>query len=383
MADRRILLMEARRFRTCPPPGIRTDPAHRAAWEAHLRACPDCADDALDPEDGDRPWFEFAAALQKTVPPDLFPDPPPLAAGQFRLLAPAGAGWAGERFFNPPVVLIRAVPADPDAPIPVALTYPDPGLAGPGDLILSPERTGRGALFVETWNTGAVDRAHLGPAVGEVDEPVLAAAAAMADNPSARPDWAPLPRPFQPEDPRQEFRHLESEVAAHFLAPVVAPRAGSAFVRLAHEGIRAVREALAAAAPRVRWPEAAGGLEGLLAGAAPVPRPLAAADDEIPRARANLLILREGRIADFRAAPVDVSAPVHLGKRLGFSGRITDLPAAGSAAGLLACLMRWDRFQQPASVDWDPEGGWFYVEFHDAPHPPGELALAVLWEGAA
>jgi hypothetical protein len=381
MADRRYWTDEARRFRTCPPHGAPPDPSERTLWRRHLDICPECAAASSESQAPDAAWTEFADALRRTVPPGLFPDPPPLSPGQFRPLRADLARWIGDRYFSPPLVLVLDIPETPDM-VRVAPTYSEPGLAGPGDLILGNERTRRGALFVETWNLFRVSAGTLSLAAGAVDAETLDAVRAMAREPSALPPWAPRPRPLKPEDPRREFRALEREVAEIFAAPVLVPHAGASLLRLAHDTARAVREALIAAAPRIRWIDMAPGLEGLLAAATPEPVPLAAADPESPISRANLVILREGRIADFRAVPMETAEPARMGPTLGISGRVLDLPATGRAAGLLAFLKRPDHCRRPATVHWNGADGRFYLEFPDPPHPPGELALAVLWEDA-
>ncbi|MFP4033486.1 MAG: hypothetical protein ACLFTV_18170, partial [Desulfococcaceae bacterium] len=59
MIDRQTLLIEARRFRTCPPPSIRNDPAHEAAVKEHISRCPDCELDALAGGETETVWDEF------------------------------------------------------------------------------------------------------------------------------------------------------------------------------------------------------------------------------------------------------------------------------------------------------------------------------------
>lgn len=380
MIDRQTLLIEARRFRTCPPPSVRTDPAQKDAVQEHLARCPDCELDALAGDETETVWGEFISDLRASRPPDLFPDPPPLAPGQFRPLSPETSRWAGGRYFSPPLLLVLDLPDSPGGFVRALQTYHEPGLAGPGDLILENDRTGRGDLFVETWNPLHVSRDELGPAFGAVDAETLAAVRAMETNPAARPKWAPLSRPLAPNDPRNAFRELEREVAEVFAAPVLVPHAGHGLIRLAHQTVRALRQALDSTVSGLRWPETATGTNALLAAAQPGPAPLAAAGASPEKLQANLVILRENRLRDFRPVPVESAEPVWMDGDLGFSGRVLELPERGRSAGILAFLKRPHFSQPPASADWDAAEGRFYVEFENPPHPPGELALAVLWE---
>lgn len=382
MIDRETLRIEARRFRTCPPPAIWKEAARASAMRDHLAVCPHCEREAMDPDGPETVWGDFLNDLRVSRPPDLFPDPPPARPGQFHPLRGEKAHWRGGRYFSPPLVFVLDSPESPADFVRAAMTYHEPGLAGPGDLILENRRTGRGTLFVETWNIVRVSREALAPAAGAADDETLAAVRAMEADPAVRPEWAPLTRPLKPGDPRRGFRRLEREVAEIFAAPVLVPHAGPAVLRLAYDTARAAREALAAAAPRTRFPDLAAGLENLLAAAMPRPTALLAADEPQPISHANMVVLREGRIADFRPVRVETSDPVPVGRKLGFSGRVLELPETGKSFGLLAGLLRRDRFQKPDTVKWNDAEGWFYLEFDDPPHPPGSLAIAVLWEGA-
>jgi hypothetical protein len=380
MIDRQTLMIEARRFRTCPPPSVLNDPAHEDAVQEHIARCPDCELDALTGEEPETVWSEFLSDLQASRPPDLFPDPPPLSPGQFRSISSKMAHWADGRYFSPPLLLVLDLPDSPDGFVRALQTYHEPGLAGPGDLILENHRTGRGDLFVETWNPLHVSRDELGPAFGAVDAEALDAVRAMETDPAARPAWAPPTRPLQDNDPRLAFRRLEREVAEFFAAPVLVPHVGHGLLRLAHQTVRALRRALDSAIPELRWPEGPADLNALLAVVQSGPRPLAAADASPGKTQANLVILRDNQLSAFRPVPVESAEPVWMDGDLSFSGRVLELPERGRSSGILAFLKRPHFSQAPAAADWDAAEGRFYVEFENPPHPPGELALAVLWE---
>lgn len=208
--NRETALAEARSLRTAPPPDIPTAPdpgAHRNLHRNRCRHCePTAAAAALGRILAEMPTGPSAGRFE-TSPTE----------GQFRFIRPERGGWRGEWHLNPPLVLVLE---EADAVVLVAQTYPDPILAGPGDLILRAEWTGLDEMFVEGWNTYRVSAADLGPAVGQAPPATGAAVRRLETDPSDYPPWALRPRPLTVGDPRTEFRRLEREVAACFSVAV-------------------------------------------------------------------------------------------------------------------------------------------------------------------
>lgn len=137
----------------------------------------------------------------------------PPAEGQLRFIRPERGGWRGEWHLNPPLVLVLG---GQGPALLVAQTYPDPILAGPGDLILGANLTGLEELFVEGWNTYRLWPEDLGPPAGQAPPAATAGVRRLEADPSDYPPWALRPRPLTADDPRTEFRRLEREVAAFF-----------------------------------------------------------------------------------------------------------------------------------------------------------------------
>lgn len=208
--NRETALAEARSLRTAPPPDIPTAPDQGAHLPPYQDRCHHCEPTAAAAGLG-----RILAEMPTGPSAGRFESSP--TAGQFRFIRPERGGWRGEWHLNPPLVLVLE---GSEAGVLVAQSYPDPILAGPGDLILRPEWTGLDELFVEGWNTYRVSPADLGPAVGQAPPTISAAVRRLQTDPSDYPPWALRPRPLTVDDPRTEFRRLEREVAACFSVEV-------------------------------------------------------------------------------------------------------------------------------------------------------------------
>ena len=346
MNDRKRALMMARQYRTCPPDDVK-----------------------------DAPWQALARELEKVFREgQKTPEPPDPKSGQLRCLNPLSRPWRGDRFYNPPMVLILECLSPHGAAHRVrsALIFPDIRLAAPGDLIVSLERFGEGDIFVESWNIITLRRDHLGPLVDTVSSEIMVAVEALAGDPEAYPAWAMMPRPFFPggsefPDPRREFRKLERDVAGVFsgLRPVY----GSA---------RETGKVLETAAPGVYWKKKPAGVDEALA-LARFPDhqlPLAAAEVHGATIAANLAVLRDGEVQTFVPVPLTI-----FGKtgNLMIAGRITGLPAGVDHSRLICRLEVPDGASlSPDQCRWDPKDGNFVVSFEGVEGIEGTLRAAVV-----
>ena len=258
----------ALQYRTCPPDDVKDDPSAASMVRRHVAGCPLCG---TQTREVDAPWQALAGELEKVFREGpKISEPPDPKPGQLRYLNPLSRPWRGDRFYNPPMVLVLEClfPHGATHRVRSALIFPDIRLAAPGDLIVLLERFGDGDIFVESWNIITLSRDHLGPLVDTVSSEITAAVEALAGDPEAYPAWAMMPRPFfqrgsESPDPRWEFRKLEQDVAGVFAG--LRPVYGSA---------RETGKALETAAPGIYWKKRPQGVDEALA-LARFPRPSA------------------------------------------------------------------------------------------------------------
>lgn len=383
MATRKASLRTARQYRTCPPRHIRKDPIHKKAFEFHKRICPYCRE-----APGAGPWAAMVEGLRRAAGAHWQVEDRPPAPGQLRHIRPDLARWRDGFFYNPPLVLLLEDLSLSPRVFRAAQTFHDLHLAGPGDLILPEDESLSEGWFVETWHTYAIKAADLGRYVDGVSPDLLSAVLAMAADPAAAPEWAPLPRPItDDEDPRRYFRELEAAVARAFAAPSVEAmlESGAApALHLEHLTVREILDRLDRIAPD-GYLEAAPDdpLAALAALRFPPERlPLAAEDADGPVLSVNLITFKGKNLASASPLPARIFDRMRTADVLTVDGRVADLPGDLSGSRFFAFLTTGSKaFLSPAFQEWDEETGSFLVRF-DLPDEDadGALYMAVVHE---
>lgn len=212
MFSRKTALARAKQYRTCPwPSHARHHPSYKEYLQQHLDICPYCSTSLVMEEIGH--WEQLTEQLR-----DAFSDPvsdqDDILPGQLRYIRSDSGVWRDRYFYTPPLVLVVKDAGYSDRVI-VAQTYHDILMAGPGDLILTPEQTETDdELFVESGNTFIVEFRKLATLVGKVAPNIINAVRNLGEDAEAYPSWALRPRPITEYDPRVYFRELEAEVIA-------------------------------------------------------------------------------------------------------------------------------------------------------------------------
>ncbi len=212
MYSRKAALSRAKQYRTCPPPHIVADPAHREAVEKHFAICPYCSQHVAEDQ---RDWGNLTRHIQQSparmLPPSSSQDriiPCQLRHSRSEL----GDGCEGY-FYNPPLVLTLKSGGRHSDEVLVAQTCHEICLAGPGDIILPHARGVADELFAESWNIYTVRATYLDTPVRELAPEIADAVSASGISSSdICPPWAIQPRPLLPHDPRISFRELETRV---------------------------------------------------------------------------------------------------------------------------------------------------------------------------
>lgn len=381
MSTRRNLLTLARRYRTCPPPNQHPSPECEKNMKHHLRVCPYCAADS-----GLADW----RALLDSISPVLSPKPEPgqgILPGQLRYISSDQACWREGYFYSPPLVLILENDPSLSDEIRVAQTYPDIGLAAPGDLILTADQTGWNDLFVECWNTYPLRAGFLGPIVGAVSEKNLASVRRMEGDPTASPKDALLPRPLKEEDPRVYFRELEAEVGYTFASRAVESLMTEherPLLRLIDASPEELQNAIQGLKPKVEWhpapdtPEAVFALAHLSSDA----WAMAAADPGDETVPGNLFLLKKGRVQMFQTVPVQIHGWTPVEEGVEIFGQVGDIPESLGTSILLGYLYCGEgRIVSPLETEWDAAESRFRIVFSNAdPKARCELSLAVVGE---
>ncbi len=384
MAYRKELLREARRYRTCPPPHIMEDPRHFESLARHRRICPYCAAGT----DQENPWHTlFDNIIRMAGPRDEMAEAGDIQPGEFRCIRPDRGTWRDGNYYSPPMVLVLEKTGTISDDLRVAQVYHDTGLAGPGDLVLTGEQTGREELFVETWNIYTLKAGYLGPPVGRrQDADIIQSVQKMADDPEYLPEWAMLTRPLADEDARIYFRRLEIEVGYSFASQAVEALMdeleGSEPV-LVYDSDEEIREAVRAVMPSVSWnltPETPGEILAF-AQLPPEETAMAASDGTEETVPGNLFLLKEGRIASCRTVRVRILGWSPIATGVEMIGQIMELPADLNQSSLYCYLHDPETgVQSPQDDDWDEKEGRFRVVFHCPAETEGRLSFAVVGE---
>lgn len=381
MPTRRSMLSAARRYRTCPPPNMPHHPEYETDMDHHRRICPYCGIDA-DLTD----WQALADVLTPAFSSEPGPVPD-ILPGQLRYILPERACWREGYFYSPPLVLI--IENDPNIPdlVRAAQTYPEIGLAGPGDLILTADQTGFQDLFVECWNTYPLRSDSLGPVVGGVKQELTAAARQMETDPDALPPAALMPRPLKEEDPRRYFRELEVEVAYTFASRAVdSLLAGDVrpLLRLIDRPREELQEAIRERVPTVEWLWAPDSSEAVFALArSPADLlPMAASHSDDQVIPGNLFLLKNGRVELFKTVPVHILGRTPVEEGVEYFGQVDPIPGSVIDSILLGYLFCEEGFlRSPSEVEWDAAESRFRIVFADVDvWARCELTLAVVGE---
>ncbi|MDA3787203.1 MAG: hypothetical protein PF503_01700 [Desulfobacula sp.] len=204
MRSTRDALKSAIRQRRCPPYSIKQKPEWREQYKDHCRVCPFCEADKDNDIDA---WSMLADNFLETVKPS--PEEQEVQPGDIRLLKTDKNLWKNGFYYSLPVVLVLKKDPDPWGYIPVALTFSETALAGPGDLVA-------GSLCIETWNIFHVKTESLGQKIDNKNQLCVDAVVAMHKDKNHTPDWAPVLIPIKSNGPRKLFRKYEQEIADFF-----------------------------------------------------------------------------------------------------------------------------------------------------------------------
>jgi hypothetical protein len=212
MYTRKTALALAIQARTCPPPHILDDPDHARDIARHLAVCPFCSTRRSGELDACR---YLGRSLEKQIPRSS--RPLPIQPRQIWQIDPALAGWRDRFYYSSPAVVV-VIPPEPDIPgLLAAQIWHDLYLAGPGDLVVTPEDSPMDKrIFIETWNLYTLDPAYLTRYLGRIPAGTTADILKMNENPDHLPDNAMVLLPLEENDPRHAFRKIEIETGYTF-----------------------------------------------------------------------------------------------------------------------------------------------------------------------
>lgn len=379
MTSRKEALRLARQYRSCPPPDIVGDPRHRRLVMEHLKLCPYCFPEVNELT---ARWTEMIAKIEGRgfQPPSCMGDGSPVP-GDLRPVHRDLASWRDGFYYSPPLVLVLHSPRAISDDLTVAQTYPDPMLAGEGDLILTDDQTGAGELFVETWHRYTLKAAHLGPARGRVSTAILTAIEAMIHDSRHLPEWAPLTLPMTAEDPRIYFRKIEVEVgftvASQSAAVLIAEMEAGGLPGL-YPSPEALVDELTGRVPGIHWTRPRSDPLALIASAqfpdAYYAR--AAAADAQEWIWANMAMLREGGLESFQPVRVQVFTRHQAPEGLDLGGKIHDIPENFGEVSIHCFLEMENGDLKPSDhLDWDAGNRYFFASFSIA--SPGNTRIRI------
>jgi len=212
MYTRKTALALAIQARTCPPPHILEDPAHARDNALHRAVCPFCSTRRSEELDACR---HLGRSLDRQAPRETGPFS--IQPGQIWQIDPALSKWRDRFYYSSPAVVVVKPPA-PDFPgLLAAQIWHDIYLAGPGDLVVTPEDTElNDSVFIETWNLYTLDPSCLARYLGRTPAGTPADILKMNDTPDYLPDHAMILLPLKENDPRHWFRKMEIETGYTF-----------------------------------------------------------------------------------------------------------------------------------------------------------------------
>ncbi len=380
MTDLRASLRFARKIRTCPPERVLSDPAHAESLKRHRQICPDCAEATVLPAD---PWRDLVHSLRRSLSEGSKRHQAPPKAGEIRLIRPELGKWHEGLYYTPPAVLLLKAIEGVESAFRAAQIHFDADLAGPGDLVLEPARTGAPELMVECWNTYPLMTDQLGAKLGQVAEEVLQVVSHLAAEPWRYPEWAVVPAAMEGEDPRIYFRELEVEVAHLFTRDAVAAALSAMEdrrFRIRTAG-SSIEQDLRRIRPGIRLAQGWRSDEEALA-LAELPAEeyaLAAEDQDRVIAGANFVLIKDHLVRKILPVHVELFPREWKSGRVVVGGRFLDPPRHEGELRLLIFLARGtDPLLPPQKVVFDPGTGDFSADFPDGGQSPGEVKIALL-----
>ena len=381
MTNLKLALGLAKRYRRCPPAGIKNAPEHQKHYQKHLALCPYCQlDEPEDPTEIEHLIDRLSQAVGTDEPETDLSDLPP---GELRLIHPACAQWRNDHYYNPPLILILERIEEIPGAVLAAQTYHDTTMAGPGDLILRADQTSGLDLFIEPWNIYTLSADHLGPLVGRVSDDIIGAVKRLDQNPDALPPWGIHPLPMLENDPRIYFRQMEVEVGYTF-----AVSAADGLMKMLEAGAEAffdrppdsIVSDIQRLDPTIGWPWApeSAGAAFLTLEFSPDQIRMAAADREEVVCVANHIKLEQDRIVSVSPVYAHVKTDTKNNDCRTISGMIKN-DAVMAATELLA---GWQdasgKIHLPDRIEWESGQNFFYLEFSRLPDAAGHLRMAIV-----
>jgi hypothetical protein len=212
MYTRKTALSLAIQARTCPPQKVLDDPSHAREITRHLAVCPFCSTRRSYELDACR---YLGQSLEKQIP--RAPAPLRIEPGQIRQIDPALAEWRDGFYYSPPAVVVVTSQEQDFPGLLVAQIWHDIYLAGPGDLVVTPDDSPLDdPVFIETWNLYTLDPSYLTRYLGRTPAGTPADILKMNENPEYLPDPAMILLPLEQNDPRHYFRKMEIETGYTF-----------------------------------------------------------------------------------------------------------------------------------------------------------------------
>jgi len=370
--------MMAKRFRTCPPSTIKSDPDCRVLLSEHMKTCPHCRNETP----GREPWRElldgvfgfFGLSSENTTGP---PSP-----GEVRAVKREKGRWREGLYLNPPVVVVLEAVRKARDTLVVAQIYHDTAMAAPGDLILEYPGAPGQTFFIEAWNTYRLVPSDLGAPLFSIPPGTMEAVKAIrADQNFVPPDF-PVAVPLGEGDPRFEFREMEIDTARAFSLGAAAPDDKARY--WVYGSAAEVMDAVKAVAPGAVWRFSPGTVpEALLLARIPDEMlPLAAADAE-SGFFALLYMSHKGRVVSLSPLRFQVFRDVRIDNLKFVSGSIRGGSQELSGTDFI-CLYSVSRGRtvSPSRSAWNDETGDFYAEFPVAglEEKEGEISIALIKE---
>ena len=326
--------------------------------------------------EGPDPWEKLASKLQgiRSLARSHAIDKQ-IIEGQLRPIMSALGKWREGYYYNPPLVLVLEIRQAISDDILVAQTYHDIYLAGPGDLILTEERSSTGPLFLESWNTYTLKACNLDTSLEQLPVEIVKAVRALEKDPEAYPAWAMHPRPFTQNDARLYFRQLEVEVG--YIFSVHPP------LKLAYSSPLEMQKSIREKVPGISWPGDEKSLEEVFALARfPSERlPLAAAGTEEKIFPANLVLIKEGAVQSFEPVILEIFLDQRFLESREMSGRISGTPE-GLKGSLLICFLEIEgqKPMTPERSHWEESTGSFFAKFRVKGDADGKISVAVVFD---
>ncbi len=213
MYTRKTALGLAIQARTCPLQHIVNDPAYARQNKEHLAICAFCSTHRSQELDA---CNSLADSLKQRMPTRSSGAREP-APGQIWQIDPALACWRDHFYYSPPAVVILQGPESPGNHVLAAQIWHDIFLAGPGDLVVTPEKSPWDQpIFIETWNIYTLAPPYLTHYLGRITPAETADILKMNQEPDYLPSNTTALLPLEENDPRHYFRKMEIEVGYTF-----------------------------------------------------------------------------------------------------------------------------------------------------------------------